>query len=145
MKIITEKESTMTKEEIELLLIDLSARLPFGVIIHLTEPDENEELYCLNIPQEALYTRCLTYHGATTLCPIEDCRPYLRPLSAMTKEESAEYADVWANRDPYMPGGSVDWLNRHHFDHHGLIPLGLALIAPEDMYNFEKKEDSAEK
>ena len=29
---------------------------------------------------------------------------------------------------------SVDWLNKHHFDYRGLIPMGLALEAPEDMY-----------
>ena len=28
----------------------------------------------------------------------------------------------------------VDWLNKHHFDYRGLIPRGLALEAPNDMY-----------
>lgn len=28
----------------------------------------------------------------------------------------------------------VDWLNAHHFDYRGLIPMGLALPASEDMY-----------
>jgi hypothetical protein len=31
----------------------------------------------------------------------------------------------------------VDWLNTHHFDHRGLIPMGLALEAPEGMYKTE--------
>jgi hypothetical protein len=30
----------------------------------------------------------------------------------------------------------IDWLNSHHFDFRGLIKKGLALKAPEDMYNF---------
>ena len=30
-----------------------------------------------------------------------------------------------------------DWLNAHHFDYRGLIPMGLALEAPEDMYKTE--------
>lgn len=32
----------------------------------------------------------------------------------------------------------IDWLNAHHFDYRGLIEKGLALEAPEGMYNFEK-------
>ena len=30
---------------------------------------------------------------------------------------------------------AFDWLNERHFDYHGLIPMGLALEALEDMYN----------
>lgn len=29
----------------------------------------------------------------------------------------------------------IDWLNKHHFDYRGLITKGLALEAPEGMYN----------
>jgi hypothetical protein len=29
----------------------------------------------------------------------------------------------------------IDWLNTHHFDYRGLIDKGLALEAPEGMYN----------
>ena len=31
----------------------------------------------------------------------------------------------------------LDWLNAHHFDYRGLIKMGLALEAPEGMYNFK--------
>ena len=27
-----------------------------------------------------------------------------------------------------------DWLNAHHLDYRGLIPMGLAIEAPKDMY-----------
>ena len=30
---------------------------------------------------------------------------------------------------------ALDWLNEHHFDYRGLIPMGLAIEAPEGMYN----------
>ena len=33
----------------------------------------------------------------------------------------------------------IDWLNKHNFDYRGLIEKGLALEAPEGMYNLEKK------
>ena len=29
---------------------------------------------------------------------------------------------------------AIDWLNAHYFDYRGLIPMGLALEAPEGMY-----------
>ena len=29
----------------------------------------------------------------------------------------------------------IDWLNAHHFDYRGLIKKGLAMQAPEGMYN----------
>jgi hypothetical protein len=30
----------------------------------------------------------------------------------------------------------IDWFNAHHFDYRGLIERGLALEAPEGMYNY---------
>lgn len=142
----------MTKENKELLLKELSARLPYGVIIHLIETDEDEELYCLNIPQEGLYTRNLEHNNVTTLCPIEDVKPYLRPLSSMTEEDKAElnaitdeFGNNWFEATTpeerwkccfWNSSNEIDWLNAHHFDYRGLIEKGLALEAPEGMYKF---------
>ena len=127
----------MTQEEKSLLLKDLSARLPYGLIIHLVEPNEDEELYCLNIPQEGLYTRSLEHNNVTTLSPIEDIKPYLRPISSMTEEELAKYHSLCDSYyDIYFDtGSSIDWLNAHHFDYRGLIEKGCALEAKEGMYN----------
>ena len=146
----------MKEEDKVLLLKDLSARLPYGVIIHLVEPNEDEELYCLNIPQEGLYTRSLEHNNVTTLCPIEDIKPYLRPMSSMTEEERKEfpfpYYFEWINSDFNLLCSNdkvcasigfdemykiMDWLNAHHFDYRGLIEKGLALEAPEGIYNIK--------
>ena len=32
---------------------------------------------------------------------------------------------------------ATDWLDKNKFDYRGLIPMGLALEAPEDMYKTE--------
>ena len=62
-------------------------------------------------------------------------------MSSMTEEERSEY-DVYRkhvcdeyNRYCFDSVESIDWLLRHHFDYRGLIEKGLALEAPERMYN----------
>jgi len=93
-------------------------------------------------------------------CPVSYIKPYLRPMSSMTEEELKELNEKYGNiayffiqEPPYYHGlqaqhsdiGSIeisefseiyDWMNAHHLDYRGLIPKGLALEAPEDMYKF---------
>ena len=123
----------MTQEEKQLLLKDLCARLPYGVKVHIT----NEWFYDKIEP----YDRRL---DCDVIKGIRENRytvkPYLRPMSSMTdKERQSE--PYMTSLDGYMDydeaGGYVDWLLAHHFDYHGLIPMGLALEAPEDMYKTE--------
>ena len=75
-------------------------------------------------------------------------KPYLRPMSSMTEEEKEEFQafhciDGW---HPYfyqqmcnIPNleNMFNWLNAHHFDYRGLIPMGLALEATEGTYKTE--------
>jgi len=131
----------MTQEDINLLLQDLGCRLTYGVLIHIDETNEVEELYCLNIPQEALYTRNPNNHNISSLVPIEQAKPYLRPMSSMTLEERFEYNGLINYVADFsfelMSWKVYDWLNKHHFDYRGLIEKGLALEAPKGMYNIE--------
>jgi len=72
---------------------------------------------------------------------LSDFKMYLRPLSSMTEEENKQYESIC---DLYMNGqgvkhffnnvATIDWYNRKHFDYRGLIEKGLALQAPEGMY-----------
>ena len=77
-------------------------------------------------------------------------KPYLRPMSSMTEEEKVEYYNTmdketqrnYPNSCDFSESvyysntiKTFDWLNAHHFDYRGLIPKGLALEAPEGMYN----------
>ena len=123
----------MTQEEKQLLLKDLCARLPYGV-------------------------KATNGHGILKLSPRTDVIyvvdngyiPYLRSMSSMTKEEFDEYMRFikhsWEGIDKEEDDYYVkvkdrdvytDWLLSHHFDFRGLIPMGLALEAPEDMYKTE--------
>ena len=47
-----------------------------------------------------------------------------------------KYSDGMTVRDKPL-FNEIDWLNENMFDFRGLIPMGLALEAPEDMYKTE--------
>lgn len=135
----------MTQEDKQLLLKDLCARLPFGVICHTKKGDGylcsiNQTIfgteYGINInPLKRDY-----FNDSET--DEQVIKPYLRPMSSMTEAEKEEYRNE-CNKVLSMPfkiNGLypiVDWLNSHYFDHHGLIPMGLALKASEGMYKTE--------
>ena len=107
----------MTQEEKQLLLIDLSARLPYGVKMWFPSafaPFVLDE-FILNVARKR----------------DENFKPYLRPMSSMTEEEEIYYNTIYTTLKFYE---KEDWLNAHHFDYRGLIPMGLALEAPKDMY-----------
>ena len=116
----------MTQEDKELLKKDLYARLPYKVKVHI----EHDVFYDEREP----YDTELDLSVLSDWFPGMEIKPYLRPMSSMTEEEREEYIIVWDLRKPYMPTEAMDWLNEHHFDYRGLIPMGLALEAKEGMY-----------
>lgn len=122
----------MTKEQKELVLKDICARLPHGVHVEISWEYSKADIYT-----SSEYYEFPNIDSLLNIFWDEKCvsiRPYLRPMSSMTEEETKEYAEIWANRKPYMPGGTVDFFNAHHLDYRGLIPMGLALEATEGMY-----------
>ena len=128
----------MTKEDKELLLKDLSARLPYGVKAHIdTLPNTPHTL------DEFVLWVFRTKDD-------EVVKPYLRPMSSMTEEERQE-CRAYLKKEQivnvsfyYANYESYDWLNAHHFDYRGLIPMGIAIEAPEGMYNKEESEKGSE-
>ena len=129
----------MTQEEKELLLKDICARLPYGVKVKIKNIIQPQRLHWSYISDEKDW---------------DLPKPYLRPMSSMTEEERAEM-EKKKKKDRIEPYGEIkkfgednlllctirqstnlqDWLNANHFDYRGLIPMGLALEAPEGMYN----------
>lgn len=119
----------MTEEDKELLLKDLSARLPYKVICRvyiLVEHYFNWKVIPSNI--EWFISKVNVFK----------IKPYLRPLTRMTEEEEKEYTDI-DNRSYSCPkvyahipaSDRIDWLNKHHFDYRGLIEKGLAIKVTE--------------
>lgn len=136
----------MTTEEKQILLKDLSARLPY-------EPKARKDGMETNIN---LTTLDSFYYGDEIILP------YLRPIDTMTEDEKGELwfllaegrtnieinsngqlitredVELGFNYPFVCPQGSgeyIDFLNAHHFDYRGLIEKGLALPAPEGMYD----------
>ena len=142
----------MTQEEKRLLFKDLCARLPYGVVIHTDWEDvklDNDHrgigmLYYKHYSEEA--KKECGYDENDCSIIISGCfyghniKPYLRPMSSMTKEEWNNYTSTWKLvehdlEDTYEPSiESSDWLISHHFDYRGLIEKGLALEARKEMY-----------
>ena len=125
----------MKQEDKKLLLRDLCARLPYGVIVKLNDN------FKFNKGDRVLVKELLDLY-----C-IKELKPYLRPMSSMTEEEKKEFNSLINGVEErcinaYGKGGYTlaftevnDWLNAHHFDYRGLIEKSLAIEAPEGMYN----------
>lgn len=117
----------MTREEKQLLFKDICARLPYFPMVHWRNAD-----VILTPVMLGLYFN-------------EECKPYLRSMSSMTKKENKEFIKLcYSYYEPKVDGvvdlpygTGYDWLLEHHFDFRGLIEKGLALEAPEGMYKIE--------
>jgi len=169
----------MKKEDKELLLKDLCARLQCGVKVYNTTFKEPTIMTLYGKASSDVFLMEETYTSVGvdgddfgffnkrhyTGC-VDFIKPFLRPMSSMTEEEAKEIAilhdikDILSIKitDEYIEVvvddgfcsteirmiwydeiiSSIkifDWLNKHHFDYRGLIEKGLALEAPEGMYN----------
>ena len=142
----------MKQEDKDFLVLDLCARLPYGVKMVYKEPEygiisthtlSNLEVWNCEL-KDALVVCDRGHHkyslGESLLG--DSCLPYLRPMSSMTDNEKMKYVTLTnLNTDefgvPYreITLEALDWLNKNHFDYRRLIEKGLALEAPDGMYN----------
>jgi len=125
----------MTQEDRKLLLTDLYARLPYRLKFKAEDEEYIREIHY--IKDEDVYVR--EYRNLPYW--IDTIKPYLRPMSSMTEKEHSdyEYYCKMLSTNPY--GGFnerlINYLNSHYLDFRGLIIMGLAIIAPEGMYNIK--------
>ena len=156
----------MTQQDRDLLSLDLSARLTYGVKVFIQDITGKYS----TITERTCDTYVLQFLRNKNIL----IKPYLRPMSSMTEEEKLHieltygffYHDrVLDNVHIFEAGGTYDrdgnyeplceyrqekhvtieqvidfihWLNTNHFDYRGLIEKGLALEAPEGMYNLKE-------
>ena len=129
----------MTQSEKDLLLKDLSARLPYGV---------KGEKYTIRMDGEVVPLANIEIVSPKDIITLDECsgytiKPYLFPLSSMTEEQKNDCPinetnlNIMKSNIGYgiieMPWRLsylfVDWCNKNHFDYRGLIPMGLAIDA----------------
>ena len=122
----------------QLLLKDLSSRLPYGVVVNYNgiarplfgiEPTQHFQITldnALDGEHNGLVYVSLDVDG-------EEPKPYLRPLSSMTEEEKLMYEGLMIGTDniSYMLD-VIDWLYEHHFDVRNLIEKDLAIEVTEE-------------
>jgi hypothetical protein len=132
------------KEDQEILLKDLFPRLVYGVFV---KEDNGSDV---------IYTRY--YHPN-----IEKCKPYLRPISSLTEKECDKLFEIleivpdasdkneWLKINDigiirlFTEEGkdfediikAIEYLYSINVDFRGLIEKGLAITAPENLYNKE--------
>ena len=145
----------MTKEEKELLLKDLCARLPYGVICQFiwtysnetTDGEdviarENDNIRCIDIHTKEIQA---DYYGEWV--DLEHCKPYLRPMTSMTEEEAIFLNGLVYNKESVFSSPVpiyvvnegdidkyIDYCNEHCLDWRYLIEKGLAIEAHKGMY-----------
>ena len=138
----------MKQEDKQLLVKNLCAMLPYGVKATTTSNGWNGIYTITGYANDRIYLDCPVYDKGDDEWLVEFVKPYLRPMSSMTEEEKEECneslrKDVDVIIDAMKRGENsgagfykMDFLYSHHFDYCGLIPMGLALEAPEGMYKF---------
>jgi len=134
----------MTQEEKELLLKDLCARLPYhpNCYCKWLEKAPNGTNGCVQELSTFVIDEIEIMDDPQFKCQICDVKPYFRPLESMTEEEIKEFILIsdtvlWLGNKRstcILSLEQIDWLNSKHLDYRGLIPMGLALPAPEGMY-----------
>ena len=126
----------MTQEDEELLLKDLCARCFYGVKVKIRSSDIRTIRTVDVVDGRVSFVEndTISPFGLDILHPTmpfrQQVKPYLRPMSSMTEEEAKGISEFLSGNF-YV--NIIDWLNAHHFDYRGLIPMGLALEAPEGM------------
>lgn len=133
----------MTQEEKTLLLNDLCARLPYGLMCLCENNCEHfvGTMLKMDITKFAQLIYIKDNDGNSSGWKnYWNIKPYLRPWSSMTEEEKKEERELWdivtktRNDLHYL---YTDFLLTHHLDYRGLIEKGLALEAPKGMYKFD--------
>lgn len=125
----------MKPEDKELIVKDLSARLPYEPIVYWENCNYGDKIK--NVVSIDIFGMVNDEFS------VEECKPYLRPMSSMTEEER-EFLNRKAlenslkcieEEDPKkvfllrvkQDAEELAYLYKHHYDVFGLIPAGLAI------------------
>lgn len=125
----------MTRNHTEILLKELSTRMPYGLKVQC-----NDYLFTFDEKHMGVGAVYTDYYGNPLESPYivlsgcyygDDIKPYLYPLSSMTPKQKAELAHLTADIDGIFEQvlAEIEFYHRHHIDYRGLIGMGLAIDA----------------
>lgn len=131
----------------ELLLKDLCARLPYNVICQV-EFKENGKYNSKVMLLSGIFTDDAYFTTKGGSIYSNEYKPYLFPISSMTKEQLFEAQEILGKNEIEIENGFLsiidsdrntisyleilallEWFYKNHFDINGLIPMGLAIDA----------------
>ena len=125
----------MIQKDKELILKDISGRLPYCPVVQISLFRNDGRKRDIDLDPRVTEN---IWELTDKYCAL----PYLRPMSSMTATEVLEYISLKESivasdgiTYAFETYKSIDWLNAHHFDYRNLIEKGLAIEAPEGMYN----------
>ena len=135
----------MTQEDKDLLLKDLCARLSYKTIILFN----NKHKFTLNQMNPYQYAGKdgygVIFDFGGKVYSVEDCKPYLRPMSSMTEEERLELLEVVVGKDAIkyfqvLIDGSIDntdaaYQDLQHFTMHWVNFDGINTASYLDWLN----------
>lgn len=141
----------MKQEDKQLLLKDLCARLPYGVIVDYKENEFEIPHWKITTIYPDTFDGWIGYNkrvgagseSGSRPFKIWEVKPYLRSMSSMTEEEKKEFQachcvyELHPDFQPMMCNlanelNMFDWLNANHFNYR--LPPHLFIEAPEGMY-----------
>lgn len=127
----------MIQKDKDLLIKDLCTRLQHGVKISVN--NKIESLQGINVLDNVVE------YGSFLSSDIEEVKPYLFPISSMTKVQEDEWYELFIDplskridrhtrqEDLQLQADAqafgIEYLLKNHFDIYGLIPMGLAIDA----------------
>lgn len=135
----------MTQEQKNLLLKDLCSRLPYGVMAKFGDSNPSKITNIAHCIDSNSWFIESEGESDGMICPIDNVKPHLFPLSSITEEQKEELRGMEWSFDnsticniieclgtyrAYVDHSCcfelVDWLDKNKFDYRGLIPMGLA-------------------
>ena len=132
----------MTKEERKALLLDVTARLQYGIVVKAGR--KYGRIIAVRTCGQVIVEFSKEGNGPDSPCSIvpydiEEVTVFLRRLCTATEEELKEYNSIVEELQASLFTSNcyklTDWFNAHFFDNRGMIDNGLVKEAKDKMYN----------
>lgn len=149
----------MTEQNKQLLFKDLCMRLPYGVILNVDNGKyrENKKIWPGLFNSDSLwdakpYLRPMSSMTEEEKLHVELTYGFFYHDGVLDNVHIFETMGIYDRDGNYDPPCKyreqrhvtieqvldfIHWLNAHHFDYRGLIPMGLAIEATKEMYKTE--------